>query len=60
MVEEGGGEPAARRLAARPKGENGREDSREFRFRFLYFPVIFILFRKYGNRYKNGVECRKK
>jgi nitrate reductase gamma subunit len=25
---------------------------------FPYFPVIFVLFGKYGNRYENGIWCR--
>jgi hypothetical protein len=26
-------------------------------FVFPYFPVIFVLFGKYGNRYENGIWC---
>jgi hypothetical protein len=32
--------------------------SRNTGFIFSYFLVIFVLFDKYGNRYKNGIWCR--
>jgi hypothetical protein len=28
-------------------------------FVFSYFSVIFVLFDKYGNRYENGIWCRR-
>jgi hypothetical protein len=51
--------PYCGRSAPAPEAmdENDQENSQIFGLIFHIFLIIFVLFRKYGKRYKNGIGC---